>query len=400
MRAPERICIVSDERFPYSGTDTQQMAKTAAALARQGAQVELLVPRRWRSLLQSEGERRRAFAAYYHVEGPLQLRELLSVPSSLRLVVKPIHQLLATLDATRRRQPLVYTRNLIALVAALACGREVLFDTYRPLPDQKPALGALFRWAAGQRGFLGVTTHSAFARGAFLSAGLRSEQTVAIHNGWDPADLEPRLERDAARARLGLPADGFWALYAGHVRPDKGIGLLLDAVARVPSVRLVLVGATEAQRSWVHQRARGCAAGQVTCHGWVPPDELGVYLQAADVLVVPPTAAPLRRQGNTVLPMKVFNYLAAGRAILAPALPDTAEILRSGHNALLVPPDDPAAAAEALAALQSDPATVAALGAHAALDAQGYTWDARARHLLDFIQRRRAALAADGGSAT
>lgn len=397
MDAAVQICIVSDERFPYSGTDTQQMAKTAAALARQGASVELLVPRRWRSLLQPAAERRRAFAAYYHVRGPLRLRELLSAPSSLRLAVKPLHQVLATVDATLRGQPLLYTRNLLTLVAGLIAGREVLFDTYRPLPDQRPALGALFRWASGQPRFLGVTTHSSFARGAFLRAGLRSEQVVAIHNGWDPIDLEPRLDRSAARGRLGLPVDGFTALYAGHVRPDKGVGLLVDAVAPLSGVRLVLVGATESQRAWVHHRARGCAPGQVTCHGWVPPDELGVYLQAADVLVVPPSAAPLRLNGNTVLPMKVFNYLAAGRAILAPALPDTAEILHDGHNAVLVPPDDTSAASAALAALRADPARAQALGEQAARDAQGYTWDARARRLLEFVVARRAAAGASAG---
>ena len=90
--------------------------------------------------------------------------------------------------------------------------------------------------------------------------------------------------------------------------------------------------------------------------------------------------------------MKLFLYLAAGRPILAPRSPDTAELLRDDDNAVLVPPGDAVAAAEALRRLLADPERVARLGAAAFATSEGLTWDARAekieRFLCDSLSRR------------
>ncbi|HMC92286.1 MAG TPA: glycosyltransferase, partial [Allosphingosinicella sp.] len=82
-----------------------------------------------------------------------------------------------------------------------------------------------------------------------------------------------------------------------------------------------------------------------------------------------------------------FAYLAAGRPILAPAAPDTAELLRDGKNALLVPPGDPAAAAAALDRVLANAVLATLLAASAAALAESLSWDARARRILDFLER-------------
>jgi glycosyltransferase involved in cell wall biosynthesis len=119
----------------------------------------------------------------------------------------------------------------------------------------------------------------------------------------------------------------------------------------------------------------------------VPPAEVARFLFAADVLVFPPTAAALRA-GRTVLPMKTFQYLAAGRAILAPDLPDLREVLRHDANAVLVPPDVPGAAADALRGLLGDVPRRERLAAAALADAARYTWDARAAKIAAFLRGR------------
>jgi len=81
---------------------------------------------------------------------------------------------------------------------------------------------------------------------------------------------------------------------------------------------------------------------------------LPVWLHAADLLLIPPSRAPLDQFKNCVLPIKLFSYLAAGRPILAPEAPDTAELLADGGNALLVPPGEPETAARALDRLLGD----------------------------------------------
>jgi len=109
--------------------------------------------------------------------------------------------------------------------------------------------------------------------------------------------------------------------------------------------------------------------------------------------MVPPSLEPLRRHGNTVLPIKLFLYLAAGRVILAPVAPDTAELLADDQNAALVPAGDVAATLRTLRALAADPARAARLADGSLRTAQELTWDARAERIERFLQARLAAAA-------
>jgi glycosyltransferase involved in cell wall biosynthesis len=91
-----------------------------------------------------------------------------------------------------------------------------------------------------------------------------------------------------------------------------------------------------------------------------------------------------------VLPIKLFAYLAAGRPILAPAAPDTAELLEHGSNAWLIPPDDPDAAAHGLDRLLGDRALAGRLSANALRLSEGLTWDRRAEKIEGFLRERLA----------
>ena len=88
---------------------------------------------------------------------------------------------------------------------------------------------------------------------------------------------------------------------------------------------------------------------------WQRPEDLPHFLKAADVLIVPPSSAPLER-GNCILPFKLFSDLAARRPILAPVAPDTAGPPVHGENAGSARPDNPDIAAEGLRRAPGRPA--------------------------------------------
>jgi glycosyltransferase involved in cell wall biosynthesis len=117
---------------------------------------------------------------------------------------------------------------------------------------------------------------------------------------------------------------------------------------------------------------------------------LPAWLAAADVLLIPPSRAPFEKFGNCVLPIKLYAYLAAGRPILAPEAPDTAELLEHGSNAWLVTPDDPDAAVNGLDRLLRDEALAKRLSTAAQRLSEGLTWDQRARKITSFLQARLA----------
>jgi glycosyltransferase involved in cell wall biosynthesis len=110
---------------------------------------------------------------------------------------------------------------------------------------------------------------------------------------------------------LGLPADRPIAVYAGRINAEKGLDQILDLAAMRPEVLFLLVG-SEGDGP-IEREAAG--RGNVRILPWAEPASLPAWLQAADVLLIPPSRAPLQRFRNCVLPMKLFAYLAAGRPI-------------------------------------------------------------------------------------
>jgi glycosyltransferase involved in cell wall biosynthesis len=208
------------------------------------------------------------------------------------------------------------------------------------------------------------------------------------YNGYAPAHFTPALTRETARTRLGLEATDCIATYAGHVDTTKGIHFLVRVAQQIPDVIFLLVGAapgSEDERI-VLRSVEEAGARNVRLLPHVTPSEVATYLFASDCLIIPPTAAPFHHHRRTVLPMKTFSYLAAGRPIVAPDLPDLREVLRHNENALLVPPDNVDAAAAAIRLAVFNRPIGEKLGSAARGDAAQYTWKARAKRFATFLE--------------
>ena len=362
----------------------EQSVNTAAALARRGVDVTLLMPRLAGDPDVSAADLR----DYFEVEGEFRVVQRrarwaseLFVPSALWL--RQVFR-----DEALKGADLLYSR----IPAMLAFGRysplPFATDHYRPWPDDWPWLRPTVRGTAGRRHSLGFILHSEYAATSYRRAGIPAQQLLVAHNGADPKRMLPRLGKADARRRLGLPADRPILLYAGRINGEKGLDSLLALAGRRPDATVVLVG-SEGDGP-VEQKAARIA--NVRVEPWQAPGALAPWLYAADILAIPPAAAPLRDFSNCVLPMKLFAYLAAGRPILAPISPDTAELLEDGKNALLVPPDDPEAAAAGLDRLLGDPAFARDLGENARLLAEGLSWDDRAARIYAFLRERLEAV--------
>jgi glycosyltransferase involved in cell wall biosynthesis len=234
---------------------------------------------------------------------------------------------------------------------------------------------------------LGVVTHSEVCRRSFIKAGLAKERVETIYNGFPPAHFAPELSRQIARAQLNLNGAKHIATYAGHVDLNKGIGFVLRMASRLPEVKFLLLGAVPGSKDEkdILRRIDEMGAANVCLRARVPQSQVATYLFASDCLIIPPSAAPLRKHRHTVLPMKTFSYLAAGRPIVAPNLVDLREMLRPNQNALLVPPDDVDAAAAAVRLALFDDALAEQLGIAARHDATQYTWQKRAERMSQFL---------------
>jgi glycosyltransferase involved in cell wall biosynthesis len=375
-----RIVYAFDNRVPSPQADTEQLINNVAALSRRGLPVTLLLPRLGADC-NAEDIRR-----FYKVEGSFGVAHF---PGPRRpRVVQKLWSAVAVALHTEPPGVLLWTRNLPIALGALARGHMVVYETYRPWPDQYSVLRPLLRHMFRSQRLLGAILHSELARQSFLGLGVSEDKLLVAHNGFDPRRLEPALDLATARGKLGLPLDRPIAVYTGRVDAKKGLDPVLEMARRCPEVLFLLVGAKRPDA--FTERAREIE--NVRLIPWQSYEHVSDWLYAADVLLIPPSPDPLQRRGHTVLPMKLFSYLAVGRPILAQGTEDVCEILRDGDNARLVPPGDLDATVEALRELVEDPALRMRLSCSASRASKAYSWDARAERIHRFLSTRHPKL--------
>jgi glycosyltransferase involved in cell wall biosynthesis len=180
----------------------------------------------------------------------------------------------------------------------------------------------------------------------------------------------------------------FVVAYAGHLYPWKGVDVLLEALARVPNVSGLIVGGHQKEPDLARAQRLAEQLGistRVTFTGLVPPTRVAEFLRGADVLVLPnPTSAISTRFTS---PLKLFEYMAAQRPIVASDLPAVREVVEHERTALLVPAGNPDALASAIGRLRGDPALRQKLSGAAAEAVADFTWDRRAERIEGLLHR-------------
>lgn len=233
-------------------------------------------------------------------------------------------------------------------------------------------------------------TTTGLLRDDLIAIGADPARTHVAHDGFRGerfADLPPQID---ARRALGWPEDAFIVGYVGRLQTmamDKGVGTLVEALAQVEGASLAIVGgpddaADNLRADWIR---RGLPADRFLYAGQVPPDRVPLCLCAFDVCAMPfPYTKHFARHAS---PIKLFEYMASGRALVATQLESTAEIVSDGENGLLVPPSDADALAAALIRLRDDPALRGRLAHHAQTQVfDHHTWKARAALILSAIE--------------
>ena len=224
---------------------------------------------------------------------------------------------------------------------------------------------------------------------ALERAGIPSARRVVVPNGVDIDAFRPGPPDEALRRSLGVHGR-FVIGWIGGFRPFHGLDMMEPFVAalraRVPGAVLCLVGSGPT-RSELEGRARALGDAVVVA-GPVAHDDVPRWLRSFDACVLFSEPGAFHYS-----PLKLLEFMAAGRPVVAPAVGDLAQELTDLSDALVVPAGDPVALATSVAASANDPALAARLGAEArrSVERRG-SWEARARAMLDALDRRSQTL--------
>ncbi len=389
-----RLVYLANNRLPTEKAHGLQIVQNCEALADAGYTVMLAAPRRINT---PQMQRVTSLWDHYGVAQNFAFHRLPCLdlfPLFPRYHVAFLAQTLTFVLALAlwlpfKRAEVLYTRDTFVAVA-LTLLRPLLWRraklVYEPHQVNGSRIGRRLQGYVVRRAFIVPITAHLAQKMRDLGAG----RVLVAHDGVRAARFADVPDQAAARSQIGWPPDAFIVGWAGRLRMlgmDKGVGPLVAALQNAPGAYLAIVGGpgdavSELRRCWI---AAGLPESRFLAAGQVPPGDVPLYLSAFDVCAMP---HPWTEQfAYYTSPIKLFEYMAARRAIVASDLPGFAEVLTDGESALLVPPGDVAALSAAIARLRDDPALRESLAARAYDRVMAcHTWAARAAAIRDFVE--------------
>lgn len=383
-QTPGRPMYLTAGNFPSRAANTIQVAKMAAAYTRWLPHLQVVAltgPVAWLKRGQVD------LTQMFGLARPLRMRYLPLLWRQTELTFDQDYRppqwfyKLAGDYARLRRADLIFTRKDRTAVTTVQAKINSVLETH-VLWEHSPLLQA-------QPEIL----HSPYLRAlvvisqpladSFLNAGVPPEKILVEPDGVDLAQFTPAIEKIQARQHLNLKPDQPLCVYTGHLHPDRGIEDIFRAAAHLPEIAFLFVGGWE--RDVEYHRSLAAAQGltNVIFRGYVPHAEVPLHLFAADMLLMPYGAK--LSTANHCSPLKMFEYLAAGRPIISSDLPILRTVLRHEQNALLISPDSPEALRDAIQGLVDSPRLAEQLAQTARRDSQQYSWDERARRILNHV---------------
>jgi glycosyltransferase involved in cell wall biosynthesis len=369
-----KIAYISTAEVPSTRANSLQVMKVCQALVQLGEDVRLYLP----------GEGVEDWAVLTDTYGLVERFSIERFPA--RAIFNKLDFAYKTVArALQEKNDLVYTRMPWAALIARARGLKSVLEMH-DLPTGR--FGPLVYCLYLRQRNPGLTVYITAALKELVdkSSGVqaRPAEYAIAPDGVDLARYDQLPGARKARAELGLP-EHFTAVYSGGFYPGRGLEVLEPLAQAFPQVQFLWVGGSAEQVAHWQSRLDTNAVKNVTLTGFIANHRLPLYQAAADVLLMPYSRSFGGSGGGNIArvssPLKLFEYLASGRAILASDLPVLREVLNE-KTACLYAPEDFADLCRKFAQLVSDHGWRKRLGEAARLSAQAYDWKTRMAGIL------------------
>jgi glycosyltransferase involved in cell wall biosynthesis len=374
-----RIGMISASRIPSRAANSIEVMKVAHSFIELGHQVRLWAPEQDQKLPGSEIEQ------WYGLQQAVPIEWVPSAPAWRRydFAWKAVRQ------ARQWASDLVYCWPLQA--AALSCilGLPTALEVHdRP--------GGLFGWrlmsfilnSGHARRILPITEALRTWLEEAFRMKLDSPRCLIAPMGVDLDSYESLPDPEHARARLELE-ERLTVGYTGHLYQGRGLELMTSLAERNPDLAFLWVGGEPDHVMEWRTRLKSEGLSNIRLTGFVPNEYLPMYQAACDILLMPYEAHIAGSSGGDTAqfasPMKAFEYLAAGRAIVSSDLDVIREVL-DAEVSVLIPAGDVDAWDGALKLLVEEPRLREQIGEAAKARARAYSWKSRAARILDGLE--------------
>jgi glycosyltransferase involved in cell wall biosynthesis len=364
-----RILYLSLSYVPSRRASSVQVMKMCAALARRGHEVSLVAKAGSEN---SDADDH----SFYKVEPSFSIAKV-ARPAWKGGGVLYAAGVAAKVARRRRWLDIVYARDPLGAIIAAEAGLPVVYEAHG-VPGSRMGRAVLARTLSRENSVGLVAITDALRRDLAAADVVPPDRRVVVApDASDPPSALVTRRRPGAPPVIG---------YVGSLYAGRGIETIIALARAMPGCRFQLVGGTDADVArW---RSTGLP-DNLALLGFRTQAELPALYAGFDVVLMPHAASGVvGATGKSDIsrwtsPMKMFEYMASGVALVASDLPVLQEVLRDGDNAMVVPSEDLAAWRTAIERVLGDDDLRFRLARTAQADlARSYTWDARARAVM------------------
>jgi glycosyltransferase involved in cell wall biosynthesis len=369
----ENLYYIANIRLPTEKAHGIQIMEMCESFAEIGLSVELIVPTRHTPITDDPFD-------YYKINKNFSIRKSFCIdavswgPFGFR--IEAVTFMLSAVLHVLGKKGIIYTRDeLIAFVLKMF-GKNVVWEAH--MGQENFFARSIVKWRIP----LIVITQG--LKDLYERYGMPKEMIWVSPDGVDLKDFSISDTRESARKATGLGLNDKIVLYTGHLYSWKGADALAQSAKFIPeSIKIVFVGGTENDIKTFKEKYGSIP--NVLILGKKPHHEMPLYLRAADVLTIPNSAKEDISRLYTS-PMKLFEYIASGTPVIASDLPSLREILND-TNAFFFRSDDPEDTAKVIKYVFENNAEAKKRADKALIDSLGYSWEERARNIIDFLKK-------------
>lgn len=377
-----RLIYIANSRIPTAKAHGFQIMKMCEAFAREGASVELWIPRRINPIKDPP-------FYYYGVRSSFVIKKIPIID------LIPLHQILGPLSnliesfsfaifniwrLSKTDFDIIYSRDQFTLWFLSFLNYKFVYEMHK-MPNHPRLYRRIWRKAHK------IITITAILKNAIVKEGADISKILVAHDGVD-LDAFNAVNKSAEelKTELNLPKEHFLVGYVGKFKTleqEKGLKTMIEALSILDKeIKMAFVGGDEAEvKEYKSLAQRFNVLPRCVFIGNQPYKRMAEYMKAMDAVVLPSPDKPLAHYSS---PLKLFEYMASDRPIIASDLPAIREVLND-KNALFFKPDNRDDLARAVKMLKASPTLGYHLSRQALADVREYTWANRAKNILAVI---------------